>query len=374
MKTILLIAGGRQGSLMLAPLYQELKKRGGYRPVPVVALTEGSPSYMEGLAASFGMDSDLQRVFLPEGTVAEESASAMTALEKIIVTEAPALVMICGSDSAAMAAAVTAAKLGMPVAPADAGLRSYDRREYAEINRMLIDTVADFHFVSEHSGEYNLINEGIAEDRLHFAGNLSIDSLVGLMQEANRLSVTADLGVEPKKFALLLLNRPEQCIEKGYLDMLLRLLVEITGQTVVLMPLSAGMEAAMKRYGLYADFAALSGLRMVGPQGYTAQLRLLKDSSLLITDIDELQSEATVMNVPCLTMSESTSRPSTIEIGTNVLVGEDEEEILSRVHDILHVDADTHTPRRSKIPEKWDGAASARIVDALDRILSPADD
>ncbi|MBM3421858.1 MAG: UDP-N-acetylglucosamine 2-epimerase [Chlorobi bacterium] len=369
MKTILLIAGGRQGSLMLAPLYQELKKRGGYRPVPVAVFASGVRLLMEGVAGAFGLESDLQSLSLPEGTAAEETASAMTGLEKIIVTEAPDLVMICGSDSAAMAAAVTAAKLGIAVAPVDAGLRSYDRREYAEINRMLIDTVADFHFVSEHSGEYNLINEGIAEEQLHFAGNLTIDCLVGLMQDANRLAITSDLGVEPKKYALLLLNRHEQCIEKKYLDMLLRLLAEITGQIVVLMPLASSMEAAMKRYELFEAFTALSGLRMVDPQGYTAQLRFLKDSSLLITDADELQSEATVMNVPCLTMSESSSRPSTIETGTNVLVGEDEEEILSRVHDILHVDADAHMPRRSKIPEKWDGAAAARIVDVLDRIL-----
>ncbi|MBN1278554.1 MAG: UDP-N-acetylglucosamine 2-epimerase [Chlorobium sp.] len=367
MKTILLIAGGRQGTLLLAPLYQELTTRGGYRPVPVIADTEGDCRQADGIVAFFGIGSDLQTVALPEGTVAQETAMAMTELETIIASHAPDLVMICGCDSASMAAAVTAAKLGIPVAAVDAGLRSYDRREYAEINRMIIDTVADFHFVSERSGEYNLINEGVSDGQLHFAGNLSIDSLVSLMQEVNRLTVTTDLGVEPKKYAMLLLNRSEQCIEKGYLDKLLHLLAEIAGQIVVLMPLTSGMETAMKRYELYEAFTAISGLRMFEPQSYTAQLRLLKDSALLITDADELQSEATVMNVPCLTMSESSSRPSTIEIGTNVLVGEDEEEILSRVHDIFS--AEDHSPRRSKIPEKWDGASAARVVDVLDRVL-----
>lgn len=369
MKTILLIAGGFQGALMLAPLFQALKHRGGYRPLPVIAFTEGEQPLSDGLAACFGMEGAVQTISLPEGSAAGETAAAMTGIEKIVVAEAPVLVMVCGSGNAAMAAAVTAVKLGIPVASADAGLRSYERREFAEINRMLIDTVADFHFVSEHSGEYNLINEGVADEQLFFAGNLAIDSLVGLMKEVNKLQVTADFGMEPKKYALVLLSRPEQCIEKGYLDMMLRLLTEISHTTTVLMPLSPGMHAAMKTYGLYATFKALSGLRLVTPQGYIALLRLLKDSLLLITDSDELQSEATVMNVPCLTMSESTCRPSTIEIGTNVLVGEDEEEILSRVHDILHASDSADSSRRSKIPEKWDGAAASRIVDVLDRIL-----
>ena len=369
MKTILLVAGGRQGSLMLAPLYHSLKHRGGYRPVPVVALPEGELQITGDLAACFGMEGEVQTLFLQEGSAAGETAAAMTGIEKIIIAEAPSVVMICGSGNAAMAAAVTAAKLGFPVASADAGLRSYDRREWGEINRMVIDTVADFHFVSEHSGEYNLINEGVADEQLFFAGNLVIDSLAGLMPEASRLGVRAALGVEPKHYAMVLLGRPEECIEKGYLEMLLRLFTEISTGTTLLMPLSSGMDAAMKKFGLHTAFASLSGLRMVAPQSYMALLPLLKDSSFVITDADEIQPEATVMNVPCLTMSESTSRPSTIEIGTNVLVGEDEEEILSRVHDILHAGDHADSPRRSKIPEKWDGAAAARIVDVLDRIL-----
>ncbi len=369
MKKLLLAAGSRPGTLLLAPLYKALKKKGAYQPVVMLAAPEGAEPISADLAASFGIGEANHTIILPKGTAVEQLAAALTAMEKIMLSEQPDLVLVCGCDNAAFGAAVTAAKLGLPVAAVDAGLRSYERSDADEVNRVVIDAMADFHFVSEHSGEYNLINEGVADEKVFFAGNLSIDSLVGLMELATTHTVAADLGLKPKKYAMVHLNPAGRSASKEELEILLRLLKEMAGKTTILMPLVAGLESHLQEQGLYKAFADIEGVKMIAHPGLAELLTLIRDAALLLINTEELQSEATVMNVPCLTMMETTARPATIEIGTNVLVGIDEEDIKSRIHDILHPGKHAHDASRSKIPEKWDGAAAARIIAVLDRLL-----
>jgi UDP-N-acetylglucosamine 2-epimerase (non-hydrolysing) len=368
-KKLLLAAGGRSGTLLLAPLYKALKKKAAYQPVVMLAAPEGAEPISRNLAASFGIGAVNHTITLPKGTAVEQLAAAMSAMEKIMLSEKPDLVLVCGSDNAAFGAAVTAAKLGLPVAAVDAGLRSYERSDADEVNRVVIDAMADFHFVSEHSGEYNLINEGVADEKVFFAGNLLIDSLVGLMEQANSGDAAVVPDVKPKKYALVLLNPAGRFSAKEPLEMMHRLLKEISGKITVVMPLIAGLEELMQQHGLGEAFGEIEGVKMIEPMADAALLKLLRDSMLLLTDIEEMQSEATVMNVPCLTIMETTARPVTIEIGTNVLVGLDEDDIKSRIHDILHPGSHQHVTSRSKIPEKWDGAAAARIIAVLDRLL-----
>ncbi len=369
MKKILLAAGGRPGSLLLAPLYDALNKNASYQPVAILAAPEGSEPISHDLAASFGMVDAFQTISLPAGSPVSQLAAAMTGMEKIMLGEQPDLVMVCGSDNVALGAAITAAKLGLKVAAADAGLRSYQRTDADEVNRVVIDAMAEFHFVSEHSGEYNLINEGVADEKVFFSGNLAIDSLVRLMEEANKLALAELHGVKPKKYALLLISPAVPFSSKEPLEMILRLAQEITGKTTLLMPLTAGLATLLHQHDLFTAFSETEGLKMIDPPNHAALLGLLRDSLLLLTDTEELQAESTVMNVPCLTMMDSSARPATIEIGTNALVGSDEEEIISSIHELLHPGSHQHLTSRSKIPEKWDGAAASRIIAVLDRVL-----
>ena len=369
MKKLLLVAGGRQGTLLLAPLYKALKNKAAYQPVVMLATPDGAESISRELAASFGIGEAIHTITLPKGTPVEQLAAAMPAMEKIMLTEKPDLVLVCGSDNAAFGAAVTAAKLGLPVAAVDAGLRSYERSDADEVNRVVIDAMADLHFVSEHSGEYNLINEGVADEKVFFAGNLIIDSLVGLMEQANNPDAAAVPDVKPKKYALVLLSPEGRFSAKEPLEMMHRLLKEISGNITVVIPLVAGLDDLMQQHGMGDAFSEIEGVKMIELPPHTALLKLLRDSMLLLTDIEEMQSEATVMNVPCLTIMETSARPATIEIGTNALVSLDEEDIKSRIYDILHPGTHKHITSRSKIPEKWDGAAAGRIIAVLDRVL-----
>lgn len=371
MKKLLLAAGGRAGTLLLAPLYDALNKSGAYRPVAVIAAPEGAEPLSRDLASRFGIGEAESTVVLPLTVCSpvQQLALLMTGMEKILLGEQPELVLVCGSDNAAFAAAVTAAKLGIRVAAVDAGLRSYERSDAEEVNRVVIDAMAELHFVSEHSGEYNLINEGVSDEKVFYSGNLFIDSLVGLMEQANSEDAEAVPGVKPKKYALVLLNPQGRFSGKEQLELLLRILTDISGKITVLMPRFAGFAALMQQHGLGDSFSEIEGVKMIEPPADAALLKLLRDAMLLLTDIEELQSEATVMNVPCLTIMETSARPATIEIGTNLLVGLDEDEIKSCIHDILHPGSHQHVTSRSKIPEKWDGAAAGRIVAVLDRVL-----
>jgi len=368
-KKLLLAAGGKPGTLLLAPLYKALKKKRAYQTVVLLAAPRGAEPISRELAASFGIDEASHTITLPDGTPVEQLAVAMTGMEKIMLSEKPDLVLVCGSDNAAFGAAIAAAKLGLPIAAVDAGLRSYERSDAEEVNRVVIDAMADFHFVSEHSGEYNLINEGVSDEKVFFAGNLLIDSLVGLMEEANNSDIPPVPDAKPKKYALLLLNPAGRFSSKEPLEMMLRLLKEISGKITVVIPLVAGLEELLQQHGLGEAFCEMEGVKMIEPPQHATLLKLLRDSLLLLTDIEEMQSEATVMNVPCLTIMETSSRPATIEIGTNALVSLDEEDIKSRIHDILHPGTHQHITSRSKIPEKWDGAAAGRIVAVLDRVV-----
>ncbi len=357
MKKIVLIAQGRFGFLKVASLFAPLEKNGLVEPVPVLVVRDGEHGETESLVPAFGLEGRLRRVPLEPGSPVSETARLMISFEQLFVEIAPDFVVPGGFDNAAIAATITASRMGIPVVSLDAGLRSYDRSGQDELNRLIIDSVASLHFVSEHSGIYNLINEGFADERIIFVGNTSIDSLVTVIGEANRSGVLDDLGVKPKKFATVLLTMPLRPETAENRDLLCKVLESIAVTTTVLLPVDAGSDA-----GLQEAFGSVPGLRIVPRPGPVDLLRVLKESAFVLTDTDEFESELTVMNVPCLTLRQSTSRPSTIEIGTNDLVEFDEQEILERASVILS----GKPTGKSLIPEKWDGASAKRIAEVLE--------
>jgi UDP-N-acetylglucosamine 2-epimerase (non-hydrolysing) len=349
-KKIVLIAQDRAAFLHVAPLVSAFRKNSVFQPVLVWVLTPGSRAEHDALVAAFGFSDELRVIEAEPDTPVGETASFMLTFEQIFNELAPDFVIPGGHDSASLAGALAAAKMGIPVISLDAGLRSYDRAESAEINRLVIDSVAALHFVSEHSGVYNLINEGFADERILFVGNTAIDSLVTLMAQANASSVLDSLSLAPKKFVTVLL-KPESSVNR---ELFCKVLESLAATTAVLLPGTQSSDEALN---------SVAGLRMIEMPGYIDMLRLLKESAFVLTDSAEFEAELTVMNVPCLTMRQSTARPSTVELGTNVLIAPDEQEILERASVILS----RKKREKTLIPEKWDGAAATRIVEVLER-------
>lgn len=359
MKKIVLIAQGRYGLLKVAPLFTVLKDNGLVEPVLALAMRDGDDGQAGLIASALGIEGDLRRVPFASATPVGETAQLMLAFERLFAELSADLVVPGGHDNAAVAATITSSRMGIPIVSLDAGLRSYDRSEPEELNRLIIDSVAAMHFVSEHSGVYNLMNEGVADEQILFAGNTAIDSLVTLMGEANRSNVLETLAVEPKKFVTVVLDTPFRAETASNRELLCKVLESIVATTTVLLPCGNGLEGELAE-----AFGAVPGLRIVAMPSPTDLLRVLRDSAFVLTDTDAYESELTVMNVPCLSMRQTTYRPTTVEIGTNVLVGCDEEEILERASVILS----GKPAGKTLIPERWDGASAKRIADVLEKI------
>jgi UDP-N-acetylglucosamine 2-epimerase len=357
-KKIVLIAQGRSGFLKVAPLFSALDRNARVEPVPVLVERAGQAGVGESLTAPFGTGGRLRRIPLAAGSAVGEVSALLIAFERLFTELAPAFVVSGGDDNAAVAAAVTASRMGIPVVSLDAGLRSYDRSETEELNRLLVDSVSALQFVSEHSGIYNLINEGYPDDRVLFAGNTSIDSLVELIGGANRSEVLASLGLEPKKFGTVLLDLPLRTETLENRDLLCRVLESIAATTTLLLPCDGLPGGAVLE-----AFGSVPGIRVRSVPEPLDLLRLLKESAFVLTDTGTFESELTVMNVPCLSLRPATFRPSTVEVGTNVMVGFDEEEILERTAAILS----GKSSGKTLIPEKWDGAAALRIAEVLEQ-------
>ncbi len=366
MKKILLAAGDRHGLLKVLPLYKALQEHDDYDVVLAAALPlpQGGSSG-ENLLELFGVSGNTIPVEVTGDTPAGRTAAAMQTFEKLLVEENPGFAVIGGHDDVSLAATLAAAKLSLPVAYIGAGMRDYNRRSQAEINRKLIDTVADIFFVSEHSGEYNLINEGYDEERIFFVGETAIDSLAAMISRANKSAVADDLGIETKKYVLVLLDNADALDDSEALKKMERVVKVIAEKHSVLMLLDPDVATVLQRYEMEPAFTTVPGVQLMQSPGYVEFLRLVKDALFVLTDSSSAQAESTVMKVPCLTMLDDTPSPATIEIGTNVLVGDREEDILQSIDDAFDGDVGKH----AKIPEKWDGAVTRRIIEVLEKVL-----
>jgi len=271
---------------------------------------------------------------------------------------------VVGDVNSTLAATLAAVKLHVPVAHVEAGLRSGDRAMPEEINRILTDAISTWLFVTEEEGRANLLREGVAAERIHFTGNVMIDTLLGHLERARTLDTLDRLGLSPQGYAVLTLHRPSNVDEPERLRHLFGALETIHHDLPIVFPVHPRTRAAIEQHLGGAEPA----LRLTDPLGYLDFLRLMADARLVLTDSGGIQEETTVLGVPCLTLRENTERPVTLDQGTNHLVGSDPATIRAEARKILDGEA-----RASRVPDLWDGGAAARIVDVLERDLgSPA--
>lgn len=360
MKKIVLIAQERAAFLHVAPLVDVFRKNGRFEPVLVWVLSAEERAEYEALADVFGISDAVRMIDLEPGLPVAETATLMLEFERLLSELQPDFVVPGGHDNASLAVAIAAAKMLIPVISLDAGLRSYDRTDPAEINRLVIDSVSALYFVSEHSGVYNLMNEGVADEQILFVGNTAIDSLVMLIRQADATGVLEAYSLEPKKFVIALLDMPFSTENAERRDLIGKRLESLAATSSVILPVGPSLVAEF-----HQAFDAVPGLRVIATPGYIDLLQLFNASAFVLTDSAEFESELTVMNVPCLTMRKSTARPSTIEFGTNVLVGSDEQEILERASAILS----GKPTAKTLIPEKWDGAAATRVAEVIEKVV-----
>jgi UDP-N-acetylglucosamine 2-epimerase (non-hydrolysing) len=359
---ILLVVGARPNFMKIAPIVREL---GRFPGIFASTLVHTGQHYDAAMSEVFFDELGLPRpdvdLGVGSGSHAQQTAAIMAAFEPIVLERAPDLVLVVGDVNSTIACALVAVKLGVRVAHVEAGLRSFDRGMPEEINRVLTDQISDLLFITEASAEANLIREGIAPDRIHFSGNVMIDTLLAHSAEARRRAVPAKYGVAPKSYGVLTLHRPSNVDQGGSFERLMEPISQIAVDLPILFPVHPRTRPALEGSPAAARLIAAGRLRLLEPLGYLDFLGLMADSALVLTDSGGIQEETTVLGVRCLTLRETTERPVTITDGTNTLVGTDPAKIL----------AAWRSPRGASEPARrpphWDGKAAERIVEVLTR-------
>jgi UDP-N-acetylglucosamine 2-epimerase (non-hydrolysing) len=288
------------------------------------------------------------------GSHAQQTARVMERLEPVLLAEEPDLVMVPGDVNSTMAAALTAAKLQIPVAHIESGLRSFDRTMPEELNRIVADEIADHLFLHCDEAVENLRREGIADERMHFVGNTMIDTLIALEGRFRDAGAAERLGVTPGKFILVTLHRPA-LVDGPLLAETMRQLAALAREMPVVFPVHPRTRRTME-----AVESEHPGLLLSEPFGYVDFLSLLADAGAVLTDSGGIQEETTYLGIPCFTLRANTERPVTIRAGTNTLLGLDPAAIAGIPATLAQRPARPPDP-----PPFWDGGASERIADIV---------
>ena len=357
---LLAVAGCRPNFVKLAPLLAEMRRREGLEPL----LVHTGQHYDVEMSDLFFRDLELPapdfQLGVGSGSQAAQTARVMAEIEPILLESAPDLVLVVGDVNSTVAAALTAVKLGIPVAHVEAGLRSFDREMPEEINRVVTDGIADLLFASERSGVENLRREGVAAERVHFAGNVMVDALLSSLERIGRSRALEDWGLEPRGYGLLTLHRPENVDDAGNAAAIVDALARLDERLPIVFPVHPRTRERFRALGLWSRLESARRMRLAPPLGYLDFLRLVDRAAVVLTDSGGLQEETTTLGVPCLTLRPSTERPATIDQGTNRLVGRDADAIVAAALEAL-----AGPPPDARRPELWDGRAAGRIVDVL---------
>ena len=286
---------------------------------------------------------------------AVQTAEIMMRIEPVLLEHRPDCLLVVGDVNSTIACALVAAKMGIRIVHVEAGLRSFDRGMPEEINRILTDAISDILFTTERGATDNLIREGVAPEKIHFVGNVMIDTLLAHRARAERSDILERLGLTGE-YGIVTLHRPSNVDEPGQLAMLMAALNEVSAELPLVFPVHPRTRSRLAEHGI----PVAEGIRLLEPQGYLDFLKLQSSARLVLTDSGGIQEETTVLGVPCLTLRASTERPVTVTHGTNRLVPLAHEAIVAAAREILGGAVVT-----GRIPELWDGGAAQRIVNIL---------
>jgi UDP-N-acetylglucosamine 2-epimerase (non-hydrolysing) len=359
---ILSVVGARPNLVKIAPLMRAMQRRqAAIQPV----LVHTGQHYDERLSDIFFRQMGIREpdVNLEVGSASHsrQTGEILQRIEPVLIEQKPDLVLVVGDVNSTMAATLAAAKLSIPVAHVEAGLRSFDRTMPEEINRLVTDALADYLFVTEADAVENLLREGRPRERIYLVGNVMIDALRQFLPLAQQSSIPTELGLvdgarKLLPYAVLTLHRPSNVDSEKTLEGLLSAVGEIAEEVPVIFPVHPRTQERLRD----GKNLLRPNLRLIPPVGYLDFLCLLSHARLVLTDSGGIQEETTALGVPCLTLRENTERPVTATQGTNQIVGLDPAKILAAARDVL-----AGKIRAGRIPEFWDGNAAERIVDIL---------
>jgi UDP-N-acetylglucosamine 2-epimerase (non-hydrolysing) len=354
------IVGARPNFMKIAPIVAQLRAAGdGIDSV----LVHTGQHYDEKLSQVFFDELSIPHpdvnLNVGSGSHAQQTAAIIAAFEPVLLEIRPDILVVVGDVNSTLACALVATKLGVRVAHVEAGLRSFDRTMPEEINRLLTDQISDLLFTSEPGAEDNLLREGIERAKIHFVGNVMIDTLLAHRERARALNVPERFGVTRRAYGLLTLHRPSNVDDATTFERLMGAIETISRDVPFIFPVHPRTRPMIQRSAIASRMVASGALRPIDPLGYLDFLGLMESSRVLLTDSGGVQEETTILGVPCLTLRENTERPVTITHGTNQLVGTDPEKIRGAWQRVQTASSER------RVPPLWDGRTAERIVEVL---------
>jgi UDP-N-acetylglucosamine 2-epimerase (non-hydrolysing) len=364
---ITIIVGARPNFVKVSPIMKAVARHNNSSPRSFidVKLVHTGQHYDYEMSQIFFDELEIPQpdihLGIGSGTHAEQTGRTMIEVEKILVAEKPGLVMVVGDVNATLAGSLAAAKLNIPVAHVEAGIRSFDRTMPEEINRLITDHLSEYLFTTSAYDDDNLKKEGILPARIYRVGNIVADSLLQNREIAARSGILTKLGLKARGYVLMTLHRPSNVDDKPVLDAILKAVVEISQRIPVVFPVHLRTRKNINAFGLMPLVTAdNSNIILTDPLGYLSLLNLEMDSKFVITDSGGIQVETTVLGVPCLTLLDSPVWKITHDMGMNILVGSSPEKLKSEAFRLLD-----STGRTGKVPDLWDGRTADRIIEIL---------
>ena len=369
------VVGARPNYMKMAPLLRAFAAR---TDLPKSVLVHTGQHYDVAMNERLFTDLELPapdiNLEAGSGSHAVQTAEIMQRFEPVLDRLAPSCVIVVGDVNSTLACSLVATKKAVRVVHIEAGLRSFDRDMPEEINRVLTDQIADRLYTTERTAEDNLSREGIPSERICFAGNVMIDSLLQHRKRAVAPFTTlANEGIDRgfidpgAGYGVVTLHRPSNVDDLRALRESLALLDDIARRLPLIWPMHPRARRNIEAAGLWPQLAA-SRIAVLPPQGYLEMLGLIANARLALTDSGGIQEETTALGIPCLTMRDNTERPITLEQGTNTLVGRDVRRARECLEAIL-----ANGGKRGRVPELWDGHAADRIAKDLAGWLNQAD-
>ena len=353
MNHILHVVGARPTFVKAAPVLRAIRERGIRQ-----TLVHTGQHYDRNMSDVFFTQLEIPEpdfnLEVGSGSHAWQTAEIMRRFESVVLERKPDLTLVYGDVNSTVAAALVCSKLLIPVGHVEAGLRSFDRTMPEEINRIVTDRLSDVLFTPSEDGDANLLREGVAKERIHFVGNVMIDSLIQLLPAAK----SCPRNGFPERFALVTLHRPANVDEGETLRELLDSLTKVSQELDIIFPVHPRTRQRIEEFGIDSRH-----LRLLDPMPYIEFLALQSRAAVVITDSGGIQEETTYLGVPCLTLRPNTERPITVSLGTNVLVGDDRKRLATELAAILE-----GKQKKGVTPPLWDGRAGARIAEILQKM------
>ncbi len=351
MKTIHLICAARPNFMKIAPLYHALKKESRFK----LEIVHTGQHYDYQMSQAFFDDLNLplphHHLGVGSGTHAEQTAQTMIAYEKLCLEKRkPDLVVVVGDVNATLACSIAAKKLHLKVAHLEAGLRSFDRTMPEEINRIVTDSISDYHWTPSEDANENLLKEGVRPEQISFVGNIMIDTYCLMQNNIEQEETYNFFGLDEKKYVLLTLHRPVNVDSPDTL----KLIMEKVGQ--IDLPVVFPVHPRTKKNLEQIDQLP-KNLKIIDPQGYIDFMNLVLNAAYVISDSGGIQEETTYLGIPCFTLRDTTERPLTVTMGSNQLVNID-----NLLDKIQH-------PKKGITPPLWDGKAAERIKSIIENVI-----